>query len=263
MKSMKDRNELIRLVRAIIGDEKEDGFYTSINWNNKEIEVPNFLFKDGPAKYPEIRISPFLSDTKASHSIRVRKHDYDRKTSFYNAIFQVDIYATNIVLVNKIFDAVKRRINLFYDIDTVLYGYDNAFKLIDEEKNIYHSEKYNSKTFDIISVQFCRTPIKRVCNKSDLVRNTYYIDETGTYVRTNYPIKRIKLNIVLNGLVFPDGQTAHQKGIIKTRVMNRKNLSQLENNDVERISFELGIFYRLDSARNAGPLATHVMIDSD
>ena len=60
MKSMKDRNELIFLIRSIIGEEKEDGFYTKVNWNNENIEVPNFLFKDGPAKYPEIRILYFL-----------------------------------------------------------------------------------------------------------------------------------------------------------------------------------------------------------
>ena len=124
-------------------------------------------------------------------------------------------------------------------------------------------KKYNSKNFDIISVQFCRQLIRRVCKKQDLTKNTYYIDETGLYVRTDFPIKRIKINTVLNGLIFPDGQTAHQKGIIKTRIINPKNLSQLENNDVERISFELGIFYRMDSMRNAGPLATHMMIDSD
>lgn len=260
---MHDRNELIRLVRNIIGEEKEDGFYTSVSWNNNIIEVPNFLFKDGPAEYPEIRISPFLVDRQKSHSIRVRRYDYDRKTKFYDTIFQVDIYATNIVLVNKIFDAVKRRIGLFYDIDTVFYGYDEAFQLIDEEKNIYYSQKYNNKDFDIISIQFCRQLIQRVYDKKQLMKNTYYIDKTGLYIRTDFPIKRIKINTVLNGLIFADGHTAHQKGIIKTKIRNVKNLSELENNDVERISFELGIFYRMDSMRNAGPLATHITIDSD
>lgn len=260
---MKDRNELIRLVREIIGDEKEDGFYTTVIWNNETIEVPNFLFKDGPAQYPEVRISPFLTNKQASHSIRIREYDSDRKSKFYNTIFQVDIYATNIVLVNKIFDAIRRRIQLFYDIDILTYGYDTAFKLIDEEKNIYHSRVYNNKNFNITSVSFCNKLIKRVCSKKDLTRHTYFIDDTGLYVRTDYPIKRIKVRTVLNGLVFPDGQTAHQKGIIKTRIMNEHSLSELENNDIERISFELGIFYRMDSKRNPGPLATHMMIDSD
>ena len=45
--------------------------------------------------------------------------------------------------------------------------------------------------------------------------------------------------------------------------MNTRSLSELENNDVERISFELGIFYRMDGMRNPGPLATHMTIDSD
>ena len=132
---MKDRNELIFLIRSIIGEEQEDGFYTKVKWNNETIEVPNFLFKDGPAQYPEIRISPFLTESKASHSIRVRKHNYDRKTKFFNTVFQVDIYADNIVLINNIESAVRKRIELFYDMDTVVYGYDNKFKLIDEERN--------------------------------------------------------------------------------------------------------------------------------
>ena len=261
---MKNRNELIKLIRCIIGDETEDGFYTPVIWNDKNINVPNFLFKDGPAEYPEIRISPFLSDTQASHTIRIRNYNSDRKARFKNAIFQVDIYATNIVLANNIYDAVKRRIGLFYDIDTVIYGYDKSFKLIDEERNIHYCAVYNTKYFNIISVRFCNIAMKRVQDKQQLkYKNTYYTDKTGLYVNTDFPIKRIRINTILNGLVFPDGETAHQKGIIKTRVMNTRSLSELENNDVERISFELGIFYRMDSERNPGPLATHIMIDSD
>ena len=263
MKSMKDRNELIFLIRSIIGEEKEDGFYTKVNWNNENIEVPNFLFKDGPAKYPEIRISPFLTESSASHPIRVRKHNYDRKTKFYNTIFQIDIYADNVVLLNKIESAVRKRIDLFYDIDTVIYGYNNNFKLIDEERHIYHSKIYDNN-FNIISVRFAKMPMQKVYKKSELkFKNTYYTDDTGLYVNTDLPIKLININTVLNGLVFPDGQTAHQKGIIKTRVMNRRSLSELEKNNVERISFELGIFYRMDGMRNPGPLATHMIIDSD
>lgn len=264
MKSMKDRNELILLIRRIIGDEKEDGFYTTVQWNNETIKVPNFLFKDGPAQYPEIRISPFLTESQASHSIRIRKPNYDSKTKFRNTIFQIDIYADNIVLANAIESAVRKRIDLFYDMDTVVYGYDNNFNKIDEERNIYFSETLNKKDFKIISVRFSRIPMTKVSEKSALkYKNTYYVDDGGLYVNTDLPIKLINVNTVLNGLVFPDGETAHQKGIIKTRVMNRRSLSELEKNNVERISFELGIFYRMDGLRNPGPLATHMKIDSD
>ena len=105
---------------------------------------------------------------------------------------------------------------------------------------------------------------QRARNKQQLKRkDTYFIDETGLYIHTDLPIKMIRINSIINGLVFPDGDTAHQKGIIKTRTMNKRQLSNLEENDVERISFELGIFYRLDSTRNPGVLATDLIVDAD
>lgn len=261
---MKDRNELIYRIRQIIGDEEEDGFYTRVEYNGETIKVPNCLFKDGTAEYPEIRISPFLRDSQASHSIRIRDYGKETKTKFYNAMFQVDIYATNIVLANKIYSTVKHRIDFFYDIDTVLYGYDKSFQLIDSERNIWYTPKYNTKDFTIIGVMFFRMLFQRARNKQQLKRkDTYFIDETGLYIHTDLPIKMIRINSIINGLVFPDGDTAHQKGIIKTRTMNKRQLSKLEENDVERISFELGIFYRLDSTRNPGVLATDLIVDAD
>ena len=92
---MKDRNELIYRIRQIIGDEKEDGFYTPVKYNDEIINVPNFLFKDGPAKYPEIRISPFLTNRLKAHPIRITTNTGHVKRKFYDAIFQIDIYATN------------------------------------------------------------------------------------------------------------------------------------------------------------------------
>lgn len=261
---MKDRNELIRLVRQIIGDEDIDGFYTSVEYNNQIIQVPNYLFKDGTANYPEIRISPFLSDESTSHPIRVRSFELDAKVKYHRAIFQIDIYATNIVLVNKIYSAIRKRIDLFYDIDTVWYGYDKTFKKIDIEKNIYFSPVYNIENFTIISVSCCKKRFTRVREKEFLKKkNTYYIDKTGLYISTDLPIKMIRINNILNGLVFPDGETEHQKGIIKTHTQNKRMLSELEKNNVERISFELGILYKTESLRNPGPIATGLYIDSD
>lgn len=261
---MKDRNELIRLVRQIIGEEKEDGFYTSVQHNNEIIQVPNYLFKDGTANYPEIRISPFLSDERTSHPIRVRSYDLDAKIKYHRAIFQIDIYATNIVLVNKIYSAVRKRIELFYDIDTVWYGYDKTFNKIDVEKNTYFSPIYNNKHFNIIGVHCCKKKFLRIRDKKFLgQKDVYYIDKTGIYITTDLPIKMIRINSILNGLVFPDGETEHQKGIIKTHTQNKRMLSMLENNNVERISFELGILYRTESLRNPGPIATGITIEND
>jgi len=264
MKSMNNDNELIYYIRQIIGDEKEDGFYTPVVYNEDIINVPNFLFKDGPSEYPEIRISPFLSKTRKSHPIRVSGYGYEIKREFYDAIFQIDIYATNIVLANNIEQAINNRLDLFYDIDTVIYGYDKHFKLIDEERNIYYHNKYNTDNFKIIDIYIRNFYLKKVFDKQHLnQKNTYYIDKTGLYINTMLNIKMIQINAVLNGLIFPDGETAHKKGIIKTRILSRRNLSDLEKNNVERISFDLGIFYRLDRQRLAGPIATDIIVDSD
>jgi hypothetical protein len=261
---MKDRNELILRIRQIIGDEKEDGFYTPVNFQGETIEVPNYLFKDGPSKYPEIRISPFLSDTLKAHPIRVTSHGRSIKRKFYDAIFQVDIYSTNIVQANNIYSAIKHRIDYFYDIDTVLYGYDKDFQLLDEEKSIYYHKGYNTDNYRIISIYFGNIPLLRVFNKRELnKRNTYYIDKSGLYVNTLFNIKMIQINNIISGLTFADGETAHSKGIIKTRTMNKRSLSELEENNVERISFELGIFYMLDQEREPGPMATDIIVDSD
>ena len=73
----------------------------------------------------------------------------------------------------------------------------------------------------------------------------------------------IQINNIISGLTFPDGQTANSKGIIKTRTRNKRSLSELENNNVERISFELVIFYMMDQERNSGPIATDIIVDSD
>lgn len=261
---MKNDNELIYYMRQIIGDEKENGFFTPVLYNDEIVNVPNFLFKDGPSEYPEIRISPFLSKKLKSHPIRVRGSNLDIKREFYDTVFQVDIYATNVVLANNIEHAINNRLDLFYDIDTIIYGYDKHFKIIDEEKNIYYHNKYNDKDFRIIDVYIRNFYLKRVFDKDGLnQKNTYYIDETGLYINTMLNIKMIQINAVLNGLIFPDGETAHRKGIIKTRILSRRNLSDLENNDVERISMDIGIFYRLDRDRFTGPIATDIMIDSD
>ena len=261
---MKDRNELIYRIRQIIGEEEEDGFYTSVKYNDEVIKVPNYLFKDGPSEYPEIRISPFLSDTLKAHPIRVTSYGRNIKRKFYDAIFQIDIYATNVVQLNNIYSAVRRRIDYFYDIDTVLYGYDKHFQLLDEERNIYYHKGYNTNDFKIISIYFGNIPLLRVYDKDKLkTKNTYYLDETGLYVNTLFNIKMIKINAIISGLTFPDGQTANSKGIIKTRTMNKRTLSELEENNVERISFELGIFYMMDQERNIGPIATDIIVDSD
>lgn len=256
---IKSKNEVIYIIRQIIGNEKSDGFYTPVEYNGKIIEVPNFLFKDAPAKYPEIRISPFLEDNEESHSIRVRKYNYDNKKTFYTAKFQIDIYATNAVEVNQIYDAVSNRIDLAYDIDSVIYGYDKRFKRIDN--NLYLNSEFTSDNFQFSDMTIDNITLEPVLDKDLLTMNTYAITKDGLYIYTCMPITHLRMRSIINGLLLPDGKTAYARGIIKTNISDKITLSELEKNNVERISFELDIFYAMDQIRNPGPLATHAIIE--
>lgn len=255
---MKAKNELIYSIRQILGEEKSNGFFLPVIYNDKEIQVPNYLFKDAPAEYPEIRISPFLEDEMESHAVRIRKYNYDNKKRFYTAKFQIDIYATNVAQVNTIYDALERRIDLFYDIDTVIYGYNKTFKQIGEY--LYHSNMFVSDHFCFSDIIINGWRIHKVNHYDDMEMNTYIINHDGLYIKTCLPIKLIKMWSIVNGLTFPDGTTAFSRGIIKTNISNKIMLSDLEKNNVERISFELDIFYAMDQIRNPGPLATHTQI---
>ena len=116
---MKKRNELIYYIRQVIGQELLDGFYTIIEDQGEIVKVPNYLFKDNKAEYPEIRISPFIRDEEVAHPIRDRSCNRDDKIKHYRAIFQIDIYATNVVIAYKLYDAVSSRVDLFNDYDSV------------------------------------------------------------------------------------------------------------------------------------------------
>lgn len=255
---MKTKNELIYSIRQILGEEKSNGFFLPVVYNNKNIQVPNYLFKDAPAEYPEIRISPFLEDKMESHPIRIRKYNYDNKKRFYTAKFQIDIYATNVAQVNTIYDALEKRIDLFYDIDTVIYGYNKSFKRLNDY--VYHNPIFTSENFQFSDIVINGKRIHKVNNYDDMEMNTYIINNKGLYVKTALPIKFIRMWSIINGLTFPDGTTAFSRGIIKTNISDRIMLSDLEKNNVERISFELDIFYAMDQIRTPGPLATHTRI---
>ena len=70
---MKTKNKIIRLIREIIGEEEPKGFFTHVRHNNQIVKVPNFLFKDAPAEYPEIRISPFITDVEETNQVNIEE----------------------------------------------------------------------------------------------------------------------------------------------------------------------------------------------
>lgn len=255
---MKNRNELIYYIRQVIGQELLDGFYTIIKDQGEIVKVPNYLFKDNKAEYPEIRISPFIRDEEVAHPFRVRSCNRDDKIKHYRAIFQIDIYATNVVIANKIYDAVSRRVDLFNDYDTVLYGYNKSFKEVDD--NLYFTNIYTSSNFNIFRILINNNIISKVSSQDLLENNTYIINEDGLYIQTTLPIQDINIFCILNGLTFSDGDIAYDKNIITLKIQNKKMLSELENNRVERIKFDLSILYNLTQERDPGPILEDISV---
>lgn len=255
---MTTRNELIYSVRSIIGEDETDGFFTYVNNASQTYKVPNYLFKDAPAEYPEIRISPFMSDTEET----VAKHIYCTnkfgKLRYYTATFQIDIYATTIPMVNNIYETVFDRIDMFNDYDVVKYGYNKTFK--EKEENLYFTPLYDSLTFNIFRILINNNIIDRVDDIDSLYDNSYIIDEDGLYICTTLPIENVRIYHMINGLQFKDDRTSYDAHILNMQISNKRMLSELEENNVERITFDLNIFYHMLQKRNFGPILEDVEI---
>ena len=258
---MRSKNKLIYFIRQVIGEEETKGFYTHVYHNNEIIKVPNFLFKDAPAEYPEIRISPFITDVEETNQVRLRRMNRLGKLRHYTATFQVDIYATSIPMANNIYDTVYNRIDLFNDYDMVKYGYNASFKKI--SKNRYFTRLYNSQNFNIFRILIDNMIINQVSDISKLDDNTYMINEDGLYVQTTLPIHKIRIYHIINGLKFSNGKIAYNEHIINMKISNKKMLSELEENNVERITFDLNIFYNMLQERNPGSILENVHVTSD
>jgi hypothetical protein len=258
---MNSKNKLIYLIRSIIGEDEPSGFFTYVENNGQTIKVPNYLFKDAPAEYPEIRISPFITDTEAT----VPQHTYQcnnfSKIYHYYATFQIDIYATTISMVNNIYDEVSRRIDDFHEFDALVYGYNKSFKQIDD--TLYYSNLYNTQNFNIFRILINNNIIPQVNNINELYNNTYTINEDGLYIRTTLPIQNIEIGHSINGLLFNNRKTSYGEHIINMRISNTKMLSELENNSVERISFNLNILYHMLRKRKFGPVLEDIQVSSD
>lgn len=257
---MKSRNELIYLVRNIIGEDEPTGFYTYVETNNETIKVPNYLFKDAPAEYPEIRISPFISDIEQIRPKRILTCKNFLKIRYYKATFQIDIYAKTIPMVNYIYEAVFDRLDLFNQHDSIKYGYNKSFQQIDE--NTYFSPIYNSKSFNIFRILIDNYIIHRVDNIESLKNNTYLINEDGLQIKTLLPIQHLKIFHAVNALIL-NNKSKMLQHVINLDISNKKMLSELEKNNVERISFDLTILYHMEQKRNIGPWLEDIAISCD
>ena len=158
-------------------------------------------------------------------------------------------------------EEVYKRIDYFHDFNSITYGYNKSFKQIDD--TLYYSNIYNSQNFNIFRILINNNIIHRMNNVNELKNNTYTINEDGLYIRTTLPIQKIKIKHSINGLLFNNHKTSFHEHIINMSISNVKMLSELENNSVERISFNLNILYHMLRKRKFGPILEDVKVSSD
>ena len=228
-------NKITKSIFEIIGDKTETGY--SFNY------VPVFLNKDPTTQYPEIRIHPFIDKFDIMDQKYIEK-SYQAYRHWEGGVFQIDIFTTNIIDAQNIYDKLIERIYDFFNLETLIYNWTPSFKEIDTY--IYKNIDYalTGDLFkDVYSVVLEQQKLKRVFVFEDLSLDTFYIDENALYICSKKNLKTLEMKVLLQGSLFENGDSYSDRGIHYYELSNQRNLSALEENEVERISFDMYILY--------------------
>ena len=234
------RNEIVKSILEILGDINENGY----SFNN----VPILLNKDLTTTYPEIRLSPFITNRDVDFQKYIDHNQYQKYREWEQGTFQVDIFAKTIIEAHQILDQLKERIYDFFNLETLIYNWNNEFEQIDGTlyRNRAYAISYDDNNYlfkDIYSITINDVIVNRVASIEELTLNTFYVDNEYLYINTDESLYDIEIKVLLQGRLFSNGDSYSDRGIHYYEIIDEKNLSALEDNEVERISFDLGILY--------------------
>ena len=228
-------NKIVKSVFEILGDKSELGY----NFNY----IPIFLNKDSTSQYPQIRVHPFIDKFDIMDQKYIEK-SYQAYRHWEGGVFQIDIFTRNIIDGQNIYDKLIERIYDFFNLETLIYNWTPSFKEIDTY--IYKNIDYalTGDLFkDVYSVVLEQQKLKRVFLFEDLNLDTFYIDENALYICSKKNLKTLEMKVLLQGRLFENGDSFSDRGIHYYELSNQRNLSALEANEVERISFDMYILY--------------------
>jgi len=187
---------------------------------------------------------------------------YSQYRHWQGGLFQIDIYARSIIEAQQIYDELIDRIYDIFNLETLIYSWNHEFEEIDDNlyKNIaYAVTQDDNRLFkDIYSVYIGDIKFKRVFNYYDLVLDSFYVDEDGLYVCTKRNLKNINIKVLLQGRLFQNGDAYSDRGLHYHELSDQRNLSALEANDVERISFDLMIIFSYKREREQLPRVNRI-----
>ena len=245
MIEMSFTNKITQSVFELLGDKNKKGY----SFHN----IPIFLNKDSTTQYPEIRVSPFIDKFDVMDQKYIEK-SYQSYRHWEGGIFQVDIFVTNIIEGQNIYDSLIERIYDFFNLETLIYNWTPSFKEVDT--NIYKNIDYalTGDLFkDVYSILLEKEKLKRVFSFDCLELNSFYIDEEALYICSKKNLKTLEMKVLLQGRLFENGDSYSDRGIHYYELSNQRNLSALEDNEVERISFDMYILYSYKREREEIP----------
>lgn len=227
-------NQITKSIFEILGDHTSTGYQFN--------DVPILLNKDQTTQYPEIRVSPFIDKFDVMDQKYIEK-SYQSYRHWEGGVFQIDIYTQNIIEGHNIYDELIERIYDFFNLETLVYNWNNEFQEIDNF--IYKNQAYalNGLFKDIYSIIIEKCKLKRVFSFDDLDFDCFYADEDALYVCTKKNLKTFVMKVLLQGRLFENKDSFSDRGIHYYELSNQRNLSALEDNEVERISFDIYILY--------------------
>lgn len=229
-------NKIVKSILEIIGDKTSYGYQFNF--------IPIFLNKDATSVYPQIRVQPFIDKFDVMDQKYIEK-SYQAYRHWEGGVFQVDIFTRNIIDGQNIYDKLIERIYDFFNLETLIYNWTPNFEEIDAD--IYKNIDYalTGELFkDVYSVVLEKKRLKRVHSKKFLKKeDTYYIDEEALYIHSKKDLKTLEMKVLLQGRLFENGDSYSDRGIHYYELSNQRNLSALEANEVERISFDIYILY--------------------
>lgn len=227
-------NKITRSIFEIFGDISEYGYMFN--------DIPVRLNKDYTTQYPEIIISPFIDKVDVQYQKNIER-SYQKYRHWEAGVFQIDIYAKNIIECQNIYDKLVERVYDFFNLETLIYNDNGEFEEIDT--NIYKNYAYGIGDLfkDIYEVVLENKKLQRVYAFEDLEKETYYVDKDGLYLYTDKNLKTFKVKVLLQGRLFNNGDAYSDRGLHYYELSKQTNLSDLEHNEVDRISFDMYILY--------------------
>ena len=84
----------------------------------------------------------------------------------------------------------------------------------------------------------------------DLTDDSFYVEEEALYVKTEKCLKTIEINVITQGRLLSNHETLMNRGLIYYDLSEMRNLSELEDNEVERFSFDMEVTYAVRTDRD-------------